>query len=98
MSVKVYYASVTGSQEMRKHQEKIFMIIDSKKVEYEKVDIASIDGAKDKMRALMGAAGVEGAERALPPQIFNEEAYCGNFEAFHLAVEDGELETFLKLK
>jgi hypothetical protein len=38
---------------------------------------ASVEGAKDKMRELMGAQGVADAEKALPPQIFNGDMYCG---------------------
>ena len=38
---------------------------------------ASVEGAKDKMRSLMAAQGVADAEKALPPQIFNDDTYCG---------------------
>jgi hypothetical protein len=40
-------------------------------------DPASVEGAKDKFRGLMAEQGVEGADKALPPKIFNEDTYCG---------------------
>lgn len=34
---------------------------------------------------------------ALPPQIFNDQDYCGDYDAFDLANEIDNLEVFLKL-
>ena len=47
------------------------MILDSKKIKYEEVDVAADSEAKEKMRALIGD------NKALPPQIFNGDTYCG---------------------
>ena len=38
-----------------------------------------------------------GHRAALPPQIFNDDLYCGDFEDFDTANEYGKLETFLKI-
>ena len=57
--------------QIKKHQQKIEMILDSKKIEYKKIDIAADPNAKDRMRELMGDA------KALPPQLFNGDTYCG---------------------
>ena len=38
-----------------------------------------------------------GHRAALPPQIFNDDLYCGDYEDFDTANEDGKLETFLKI-
>ena len=53
------------------------MIMESMKFDYEVVDIAGpgMDEAKDFMRA--NSKKKEGTRHALPPQIFNEEKYCG---------------------
>ena len=37
----------------------------------------------------------EGQRHALPPQIFNGEKYCGDYDDFDVANEDDELEEFL---
>lgn len=50
---------------------------------------ASVDGAKDTMRANSGDP------KMLPPQFFLGEKYLGNFEAFELAIEDEKLDVFL---
>lgn len=33
----------------------------------------------------------------LPPQFFNENDYCGNYESFAISIENDELFQFLKL-
>ena len=52
-------------------QQKIEMILTSKKIEFEKIDISSEAGAKDEMRAIMGDP------KALAPQLINDDKYCG---------------------
>merc|ERR1712211_196933 len=39
--------------------------------------------------------GKEGQRNVLPPQVFNGEKYCGDYDAFDVANEDDELEEFL---
>merc|ERR1719378_1234486 len=39
----------------------------------------------------------EGQRNVLPPQIFNGEKYCGDYDDFDVANEDDELEEFLGL-
>ena len=48
---------------------------------------------RDTMRA--SAKKKEGQRHALPPQIFNGEKYCGDYDDFDVANEDDELEEFL---
>merc|ERR1711973_651601 len=36
-----------------------------------------------------------GQRNVLPPQVFNGEKYCGDYDAFDVANEDDELEEFL---
>merc|ERR1711997_110969 len=45
------------------------------------------------MRA--NAVKKEGQRNVLPPQVFNGEKYCGDYDAFDVANEDDELEEFL---
>jgi len=68
------------------------MVLESKGINFEIVDIAASAEDKDKMRELVGDP------TALPPQIVNDGVYCGDFSAFETAVEDEQLETFLKLQ
>ncbi len=47
------------------------MILDGKKIETEWIDVAASEAAKEKMRELIGDP------KAVPPQIFNGDTYCG---------------------
>ena len=47
------------------------MVLDGKKIPYQTVDIASDTTGKDAMRSKSGNP------TALPPQIFNDDTYCG---------------------
>mmetsp|Transcript_15780 Transcript_15780/g.26798 ORF Transcript_15780/g.26798 Transcript_15780/m.26798 type:complete len:94 (+) Transcript_15780:197-478(+) len=90
--ITYYYSSVSSNLELKKHQQKIEMILDSKKIDYGKVDIAGNDTAKAKMREIMGDP------KGLPPQLTNGDVHLGGFAEFEQAVESEELEVFLKLK
>ncbi|XP_029966210.1 SH3 domain-binding glutamic acid-rich-like protein 3 [Salarias fasciatus] len=90
MTLTVYYSSVSGSTKMKKEQERIFSILDSKNIYYIRVDISQSSDDKDKMRKLASD------KTALPPQICNGDSYCGDYAAFDTAVENGQLTTFLQ--
>jgi len=95
MGIKVYISGNSGNKEIVTHQQRIFMILKSLAIEFEPVDIAGpgMDNQKDEMRAK--GKKKEGQRHALPPQIFNGEKYCGDYDDFDLANEDDELEEFL---
>ena len=56
---------------MRTKQQKIEMVLDSKKIEYEKIDITADEAFKQEMRNIVGDP------KALPPQLCNGDTYCG---------------------
>lgn len=47
------------------------MILEGKKIEFQKIDIAASSEAKNKMREISNDS------KALPPQICNGDQYCG---------------------
>ena len=57
--------------QIKKHQQKIEMILSSKGYDVEYIYVAASEEAKKKMRDLSGNP------KALPPQIFNDDQYCG---------------------
>ena len=57
--------------QIKKAQQKISMVLESKGINFEIVDIAASAEDKDKMRELVGDP------TALPPQIVNDGVYCG---------------------
>lgn len=56
---------------MKKQQQKIEMILDSKKIDYEKIDISSSEKLKNEMREIMGDP------RGLPPRLAKGDQYLG---------------------
>ncbi|XP_037078695.1 SH3 domain-binding glutamic acid-rich protein homolog [Pollicipes pollicipes] len=43
------------------------------------------------------ATAKEGERNPLPPQIFNDKDYCGDYDGFDVANETDQLHQFLKL-
>ncbi|KAK2825524.1 hypothetical protein Q7C36_019451 [Tachysurus vachellii] len=84
-------SSASGSREIKKHQDAIFQFLDSKNIKYFSKDITVSTDVKDEMRQKVGNP------KALPPQVFNGTQYCGDYQAFFEAVEDGKPEKFFKL-
>ncbi len=91
MVIKLYFSTITSTLEMEKNQRKIDFTLTSKGYDLEKIDISINQDAKHKMRELLNDP------KALPPQIFNDDVYCGDFDAFDAAVEAEKLDEFLKL-
>jgi hypothetical protein len=103
MGVKVYISLMSGNKEVKKRQQKILMILDSKNIKYDVVDITEPGKEEDKefMQANSTFNGSTASDpeprHPLPPQLFNDSEYCGDFEQFDLANEIDNLEVFLKL-
>lgn len=91
MGVKLYYTTVTASRAIKSQQSDVIRILDSKGIKYELIDISVGGELRDEMR------NKAGDPTAVPPQLFNEDQYCGNFEMFQEAVEEDAVEQFLKL-
>ncbi|KAL9909855.1 SH3 domain binding glutamate rich protein Sh3beta isoform 2-T2 [Glossina fuscipes fuscipes] len=103
MVLKVYISGMSGNKEVKKRQQRVLMILDSKNIQYEVIDITEPGREADKEfmqnKSTSNGATVSDPEprHALPPQLFNEEDYCGDYDAFDLANEIDTLEQFLKV-
>jgi SH3 domain-binding glutamic acid-rich protein len=79
------------------------MIMDSKNIKYEIVDISEAGREEDKnfmqtnSTSNGGTASDPEPRHPLPPQVFNDDEYCGDYDQFELANEIDNLEVFLKL-
>jgi len=95
VAIRVFISGNSGNKEIVTHQARILMICDSLAIPTEAVDITApgMDEARDFMR--QHAKKIEGQRNVLPPQIFNGEKYCGDYEDFDIANEDDVLEEFL---
>ncbi|XP_029023199.1 SH3 domain-binding glutamic acid-rich-like protein 3 [Betta splendens] len=91
MGIKLYYTTVTASRTVKSQQTEVRRILDSKSIQYELIDISVGEELRNEMRNKAGNPS------AVPPQLFNEDQYCGNYEMFSEAVESDTVEQFLKM-
>lgn len=104
MVIKVYISGMSGSKEVKKRQQRVSMILDSKHIPYTIIDITEPgqEGEKDFMQKNSEHTGSTISDptprHPLPPQLFNDAEYCGDYDDFDLANEIDNLEVFLKLE
>lgn len=88
---------------MKKRQQRVLMILDSKHIKYDLVDITE-PGKESEKELMQGKSTKPGAtvsdpkpRHPLPPQLFYDDEYCGDYDEFDMANEIDTLEQFLKL-
>ncbi|XP_056139528.1 SH3 domain-binding glutamic acid-rich protein isoform X2 [Lampris incognitus] len=97
MVIKVFLASSSGSTAIKKKQQDVVGFLEAIKVEYTQLDIACNEENRIWMRANVPEDKKPSNGIPLPPQIFNEEGYCGDYETFFEAKEDNSVYSFLGL-
>uniref|UniRef100_A0A3P9M644 SH3 domain binding glutamate-rich protein n=1 Tax=Oryzias latipes TaxID=8090 RepID=A0A3P9M644_ORYLA len=97
MVIKVFLASSSGSTAIKKKQQDVVSFLDALKVDYTELDIACNEQNRMWMRQNVPEEKKPPNGIPLPPQIFNEESYCGDYETFFDAKEDNAVYTFLGL-
>jgi len=109
MVLKLYVSRTSGNVVMKVQQEHIKRIFDCKKIPYEEVDVADPCRVKDKefmqtkvKQQVKAAPDVpptdEHVTRVLPPQLFDENNYKGDYEGFFEAVENETMYRYLGLE
>lgn len=97
MVIKVFLASSSGSTAIKKKQQDVVGFLEALKVEYSQMDIACNEENRMWMRENVPVEKKPSNGIPLPPQIFNEEGYCGDYETFFDAKEDNQVYAFLGL-
>ncbi|XP_036066796.1 SH3 domain-binding glutamic acid-rich-like protein isoform X3 [Oryzias melastigma] len=97
MVIKVFLASSSGSTAIKKKQQDVVSFLDALKVDYTELDIACNEQNRMWMRQNVPEEKKPSNGIPLPPQIFNEESYCGDYDTFFDAKEDNRVYTFLGL-
>ncbi|KAM6932615.1 SH3 domain-binding glutamic acid-rich protein isoform 6-T6 [Lycodopsis pacificus] len=97
MVIKVFLASSSGSTAIKKKQQDVVGFLEALKVEYAPLDIACNEENRMWMRQNVPEEKKPSNGIPLPPQIFNEEGYCGDYETFFDAKEDNMVYAFLGL-
>uniref|UniRef100_A0A2M3Z787 Sh3 domain-binding glutamic acid-rich n=1 Tax=Anopheles braziliensis TaxID=58242 RepID=A0A2M3Z787_9DIPT len=106
MVIKVYISGMSGNKEVKKRQQRVALILDSKQIEYSVIDITESSEAATAEKEFMQTNALQkgstisdpNPRHPLPPQIFKDDVYCGDYEGFDAANEEDKLEEFLQLR
>ncbi|XP_076837274.1 SH3 domain-binding glutamic acid-rich protein isoform X20 [Brachyhypopomus gauderio] len=97
MVIKVFLATSSGSTAIKKKQQDVLGFLEALKIEYAQLDIASNEENRMWMRENVPGEKKPANGIPLPPQIFNEENYCGDYDTFFDAKEENSVYEFLGL-
>ncbi|XP_051840734.1 SH3 domain-binding glutamic acid-rich protein [Antechinus flavipes] len=97
MVIKVFIATSSGSIAIRKKQQEVVGFLEANKIDFKEFDIAGDEDNRRWMRENVPGEKKPQNGIPLPPQIFNEEQYCGDFESFFSAKEENIIYSFLGL-
>ncbi|XP_063794473.1 adapter SH3BGRL [Pseudophryne corroboree] len=97
MVIKVYIATSSGSTSIKKQQQMVLGLLEAMKIEFEEKDIAANEENRKWMRENVPEECRPATGNPLPPLIFNDHRYIGNYEDFFEARENNRVFTFLGL-
>ncbi|XP_062831183.1 SH3 domain-binding glutamic acid-rich protein isoform X2 [Anolis carolinensis] len=86
-----------GSLQIKKKQQEVVGFLEANKIDFKELDIACDEDNRKWMRENVPGEKKPQNGIPLPPQIFNEEQYCGDFESFFSAKEENIIYSFLGL-
>uniref|UniRef100_A0A8C2RQ71 SH3 domain-binding glutamic acid-rich protein n=1 Tax=Capra hircus TaxID=9925 RepID=A0A8C2RQ71_CAPHI len=96
--VKEWAAESNSKQErIRKKQQEVVGFLEANKIDFKEFDIAGDEDNRKWMRENVPGEKKPQNGIPLPPQIFNEEQYCGDFDSFFSAKEENIIYSFLGL-
>uniref|UniRef100_A0A3Q4I7A5 SH3 domain-binding glutamic acid-rich-like protein n=1 Tax=Neolamprologus brichardi TaxID=32507 RepID=A0A3Q4I7A5_NEOBR len=97
MGVSVSVGVIKFNYCIKKQQQDVMGFLAANKIEFEECDIAANEANRKWMRENVPEESRPATGNPLPPQIFNETKYCGNYEAFFDAREENAVYAFLGL-
>ncbi|XP_054603843.1 SH3 domain-binding glutamic acid-rich-like protein 2 isoform X3 [Nothobranchius furzeri] len=97
MVIKVYVASSSGSLVVKKHQQAVVSFLEANRISFQEVDITMQEEQRLWMYNNIPREKKLEKSNPLPPQIFNENRYCGDYEDFFQSKENNTVFTFLRL-
>uniref|UniRef100_A0A8C3ULF7 SH3 domain-binding glutamic acid-rich-like protein 1 n=15 Tax=Passeriformes TaxID=9126 RepID=A0A8C3ULF7_CATUS len=97
MVIKVYIASSSGSTAIKKQQQDVLGFLEANKIEFEEKDIAANEENRKWMRENVPEDSRPASGNPLPPRLFNDSRYLGDYDAFFEARENNAVYAFLGL-
>jgi len=92
----VYMTSVSSRLQISKQQRAILDFLDARGIEYTPIDMCANTKARGQMLEKLPEDS-EGKKNFLPPQVFNGDEHCGDYESFFDARECDLIYSFFKL-
>ncbi|XP_061560066.1 SH3 domain-binding glutamic acid-rich-like protein 2 isoform X1 [Phycodurus eques] len=93
--IKVYVASSSGSVAVKKQQQAVVGFLEANRIQFQEVDIAMLEEQRLWMYRQIPRDKRPEKGNPLPPQIFNEDRYCGDYEDFFQSKENNTVFSFL---
>uniref|UniRef100_A0A3B1JIR8 SH3 domain-binding glutamic acid-rich-like protein n=1 Tax=Astyanax mexicanus TaxID=7994 RepID=A0A3B1JIR8_ASTMX len=92
MVVQLYVAS-----QVKKNQQAVVGFLEANRISFEEVDITMLEEQRLWMYQNIPEEKRPEKGNPLPPQIFNETVYCGDYEDFFQSKETNTVFSFLRL-
>nr|XP_025863186.1 SH3 domain-binding glutamic acid-rich-like protein 2 [Vulpes vulpes] len=86
------------STSIKKKQQDVVRFLEANKIEFEEVDITMSEEQRQWMYKNIPPEKKPAQGNPLPPQIFNGDRYCGDYDSFFEAKESNTVYSFLGLK
>nr|XP_027310758.2 SH3 domain-binding glutamic acid-rich-like protein 2 [Anas platyrhynchos] len=98
MVIRVFVASSSGSVAIKKRQQDVVRFLEANRIEFEEVDITMSEEKRQWMYKNIPEDRQPAQGNPLPPQIFSDDRYCGDYEGFFESKESNTVFSFLGLK
>ncbi|XP_077367552.1 SH3 domain-binding glutamic acid-rich-like protein 2 isoform X3 [Festucalex cinctus] len=95
--IKVYIASSSGSLAVKKQQQAVVGFLEANGIQFQQVDITMLEEQRQWMYRHIPCDKRPEKGNPLPPQIFNGDRYCGDYEDFFQSKENNTVFAFLGL-
>uniref|UniRef100_A0A8C6Q3K6 SH3 domain binding glutamate-rich protein like 2 n=1 Tax=Nothobranchius furzeri TaxID=105023 RepID=A0A8C6Q3K6_NOTFU len=83
--------------QVKKHQQAVVSFLEANRISFQEVDITMQEEQRLWMYNNIPREKKLEKSNPLPPQIFNENRYCGDYEDFFQSKENNTVFTFLRL-
>ncbi|XP_032131339.1 SH3 domain-binding glutamic acid-rich-like protein 2 isoform X3 [Sapajus apella] len=85
-------------EQIKKKQQDVVRFLEANKIEFEEVDITMSEEQRQWMYKNVPPEKKPAQGNPLPPQIFNGDRYCGDYDSFFESKESNSVFSFLGLK
>ncbi|XP_039225455.1 SH3 domain-binding glutamic acid-rich protein-like isoform X1 [Crotalus tigris] len=97
LSLQTGRSELSFRKGIKKKQQEVVGFLEANKIDFKEMDIACDEDNRKWMRENVPGEKKPQNGIPLPPQIFNEEQYCGDFDSFFCAKEENYIYSFLGL-